>query len=84
LTAGYTLRQWGEFEAVVVFTASDEALCELAVELVHAKKIRLSTPPTEKQRLARASFSARARSKEGRFKEMPNANRRSEADQLKI
>jgi len=63
LAAGLELWVEGDFEATLLFDASDLKLARLAVRLTGAKRLRKVAPPTEGQIRARALFAERARTK---------------------
>jgi hypothetical protein len=72
-TAGFLLRQEGEFEAILLFDPSDKKQAALAIQLIQAKKIRRTVLPTGAQLRVRALFSSKVRSKRPCFDQKTNA-----------
>jgi hypothetical protein len=73
IAAGFNLRQEGDSEAILLFDPADTKQARLAIQLIHAKKIKKAPRPTDAQLRARALFSSKARSKRPCFAQMTNA-----------
>jgi hypothetical protein len=73
IAAGFLLRQEGDCEAVLLFDPWDAKQAALAVQMIHARKIRQAAPPTDAQLRARALFSFKARSKRPCFDQNADA-----------
>jgi hypothetical protein len=61
VAAGLLVRQEGDPEAILLFDAANLKQADLAIRLIHAKKIRQAASPTDAQLRARALFSSKTR-----------------------
>jgi hypothetical protein len=73
IAAGFFLCQEGDSEAILLFDPADTKQARLAIQLIHAKKIKVAPRPTDAQLRARALFSCRVRSKRPCIEQNMNA-----------